>query len=407
MFKFEIKKSLETGLGRAGIIKTPHGEIQTPAFIAVGTKATVKGLTVESLKEAGVQAVLGNTYHLFLEPGEKIVEKAGGLGKFMNWNGPTFTDSGGFQVFSLGAGFGGGISKFATKEEVASYTQEAAIYDDYKAREQGKLVKIDNEGVTFTSHKDGSLHRFTPERSVEIQHALGADIFFAFDECTSPLAPYEYQKEAMERTHAWAKRSLSAHRQNVKAGERQAIFGIVQGGAFEDLRKESARFIGDLDFDGYGIGGSYTKEEVADVLRWSNEILPVEKPKHLLGIGEPLDFFVGVEGGCDTFDCVVPTRHGRTGTVYTEKGRISLTNKEFREDFSPIDATCSCYVCKNYTKSYLAHLFHSKEMLGAVLGSIHNMHFLVHLVERIRLSILDDSYFGFKESFMQKYKQKM
>ena len=257
--------------------------------------------------------------------------------------------------------------------------------------------------MTFTSHLDGSLHRFTPERSVEIQHALGADIFFAFDECTSPSASYDYQRDAMERTHDWAVKSLNTHKRNIEASKKQSIFGIVQGGPYEDLRRESARVIGEMDFDGFGIGGSFTKEEVSDVLSWVSDILPAEKPRHLLGIGEPLDFFTGVEGGCDTFDCVLPTRFGRTGTLFTERGRMIILNEEYKKDFSPIEKSCGCYACVNFTRSYIAHLFRAGEMLGATLATMHNLYFINNLVKNIRQSIFDGTFFEYKESFYSSY----
>lgn len=403
--KSAISFAIDTKCGeimRAGKITTPHGVIETPAFVAVGTQATVKSVTPEQIKSTGIQTVLGNTYHLYLEPGEKIVGGAGGIGKYMGWEGPTFTDSGGFQIFSLGAGFGGGEhTKFISKKEFDEHTHTAVLFDENIATMHGKLAQIDEEGVTFTSHVNGTLHRFTPERSIEIQHALGADIFFAFDECTSPTASYEYQKQAMGRTHEWARRSLSTHRQNIGAGEKQAIFGIVQGGPYEDLRKESAEVIGEMDFDGYGIGGSFTKEEIGAALSWVTPYLSEEKPRHLLGIGEPLDFFTGVEGGGDTFDCVLPTRLGRTGTVFTKRGKMNLKKPEYREDFSPIDENCDCYTCRTFTRSYLNHLFHAKEMLGGTLLSIHNLYFTAHLVDGIRQAIIDDSYNAYKENFIR------
>ncbi len=401
---FSIEKKILGKLGRAGKITTPHGEILTPAFTAVGTKGSVKSLTPEHIRDAGSQAVLANTYHLHLEPGEELVAKAGGLGTFMNWSGPTFTDSGGFQVFSLGAAFGEGSSKFISQKEFDEKVNAVVVFDENLATSHGKLAQIDEDGVTFTSHLDGSLHRFTPERSIEIQHALGADIFFAFDECTIATAPYAYQREAMERTHRWAERSLKTHRQNIRASQKQAIFGVLQGGPYEDLRKESAKSIGAMEFDGFGIGGSYTKEQLPDVLRWVNAVLPEDKPRHLLGIGEPLDIFAGVELGCDTFDCVLPTRFGRTGTLFTENGRLPIKNAKYREDFSPIEKDCACYTCQNFTRAYIAHLLRSGEMLGATLATIHNLHFINHLFERIRQSIFDGTFFELKEKFYKSYK---
>jgi queuine tRNA-ribosyltransferase len=387
---FEIVKKSKNGKARAGVLHTKHGDIETPAFVAVGTKATVKGVTVSDLKRLGLQTIIANTYHLHLQPGSDVVKKAGGLHKFMNWDGPLLTDSGGFQVFSLGAGFGKTVSK-VSREELDSSTNVASVYDPSVASEHGKLAQVDEEGVSFTSHIDGSLHRFTPERSVEIQHELGADIFFAFDECTGAEADYEYQKEAMERTHRWAKRSLKAHRQNIEAGEKQGIFGIVQGGRFEDLRRESAKTLASMDFDGYGIGGSYQKFDLDTAVGWVTDELPEDKPRHLLGIGEPEDVIKGVQEGVDLFDCVLPTRLARTGTVYGKNGeKMNLRNAKYKEDFNPIDKTCDCSVCKNYSRAYLSHLFRGGEMLGATLASIHNLHFLINVVQRERISLLND-----------------
>ncbi|MDD5152775.1 MAG: tRNA guanosine(34) transglycosylase Tgt, partial [Candidatus Pacebacteria bacterium] len=266
----------------------------------------------------------------------------------------------------------------------------------------GKLAKIDEDGVTFKSFKDGSEHRFTPERSMEIQHNIGADMIFAFDECTSPTAPYEYQKEAMERTHRWAKRSLDYHKKS-EASQAQGLLGIVQGGRHRDLREESARVLAGMDFDGYGIGGSFNKEDMDSAVGWVNAILPENKPRHLLGIGEPRDLFGAVENGCDLFDCVAPTRMGRNGSLYTNDGRININNREFVEDFTPIDSECDCYTCKNYTRSYVAHLSRSKEMLAGTLASIHNLRFIIALVEKMRLAIIDGSFDSFKKTFISRY----
>lgn len=397
---FKIEKKMK-GLGRAGLLTTPHGEIKTPAFVTVGTKATVKALTPEMVAELGAQVVLANTYHLYLEPGDEIVRDAGGFGKFMNWHGPTMTDSGGFQVFSLGAAFGSKIGKLSKVNQEQIVTGEEIESDE----QAGKLAKIDEDGVTFKSYKDGSVHRFTPERSMEIQHNLGADMFFAFDECTSPMAPYEYQKEAMERTHRWAKRSLDHHKlldvQRPKV--RQGLFGVVQGGRHKDLREESARVLGAMDFDGYGIGGSFDKDDMTTAVGWVNAILPEDKPRHLLGIGEPEDLFGGVENGCDIFDCVAPTRMGRNGTLHTRDGKINLRNAKFIRDFTPVDSECDCYTCKNYTRAYVAHLFRSNEMLAGTLGSIHNLRFLVRLVDQMREAILEDTFEAFKINFLSRY----
>lgn len=391
---FEIVKQKPGSLCRAGVIHTPHGDIETPAFVAVGTKASVKGLTPEELKESiGVQVALANTYHLYLQPGHEVVRDAGGLQTFANWHLPSMTDSGGFQVFSLGAAFGKGITKF-TKEDLQNSGEgnSVNVYSKEIAEQHGKLCIIDEDGVTFTSHHDGSLHRFTAERSIEIQHAIGADIMFAFDECTSPTEDEAYQREAMERTHRWAKRSLLAHKQNYEALKRQALFGVVQGGRHVKLRKESAATLADMGFDGYGIGGSFSKDDLGDALEVVNRTLPEEKPRHLLGIGEPEDIARGVELGCDTFDCVAPTRLARTGTVYqkTDTGfaRLNLFNANYTRDFSPVDPLCDCYVCTHYTKAYLAHLFRSREMLGPHLASIHNLYTIVQFTKRLRERIL-------------------
>ena len=395
---------------------TPHGPIHTPAFVAVGTKATVKSLNPEQVREAGTEVVLGNTYHLYLQPGDEIVRDAGGIGKFMNWSGPTMTDSGGFQVFSLGAAYGKDISKVTRITDPSLMIPER--FDDSDAP---RLAKIGQDGVSFKSHLDGSIHYITPEKSIEIQHNLGADIIFAFDECTSPAEDLRYQEEALERTHRWAERSLKEHqsrklarsqdflRGNVNHSPEQvsgpALFGIVQGGRDENLRKKSAEFISSLDFDGFGIGGSFAKEDMSTAVKWVNEILPEGKPRHLLGIGEPEDLFMGIENGVDLFDCVLPTRLGRNGTIYTKRGKIIITNAKFRSDFTPIESDCGCYSCKNYTKSYIAHLFHGKEMLAGTLASIHNLYFIGNLVKDIRRSILEDRFSEFKAEFLGNYQK--
>lgn len=410
-FSFEIvKKSSEAPLARAGIIHTPHGDVLTPAFITVGTKATVKALTVEDVaSRVGAQCVLANTYHLYLRPGDELVAKHGGFAKMMNWSGPTFTDSGGFQVFSLGQAIGHGVGKIATSKEISEV--EAKSKSQLKREEKEdhgtheRLAKIDDDGVTFKSIHDGSIHRFTPERSMQIQHNLGADMFFAFDECTSPLAPIEYQREAIDRTHAWAKRSLDEHKRlgvSEATGEMQALFGVVQGGAYEDLRKESARILGAMDFDGYGIGGSFTKEDMGTAVKWVCEILPEGKPRHLLGIGEPLDILLGIENGIDTFDCVAPTRIARNGALYTKDGRINITNTKYKEDMSPISDDENWYT-HNYTKAYLSHLFTSDEMLAATLASIHNLKFLTTLCEEARTHLITGTFQVFKDDFIARY----
>jgi queuine tRNA-ribosyltransferase len=390
---FEIVKRQPGTLGRAGIIHTPSGDIETPAFVVVGTKGTVKSLKPEDLTEyVGARVALANTYHLYLQPGHETIKEAGGIHAFANWNLPTMTDSGGFQVFSLGAAFGKGVTKFA-KDAVAA-EQEAAlnVYSKELAQSHGKLCVVDEEGVTFTSHLDGSMHRFTAERSIEIQHAIGADIIVAFDECTSPTAAYEYQKEALARTHRWAKRSILAHKQDYNALKKQGLYGVVQGGRHLDLRAESAHALSAMDFDGFGIGGSFSKEDLGDSLKVVNEILPEDKSRHLLGIGEPEDIVRGVAMGCDTFDCVAPTRIARTGTIYIHTnegiGKANLLNAKYTRDFSKVDEGCDCYVCQHYTKAYLAHLFRAQEMLGAHLASIHNLYTIVHFTKQLREEIL-------------------
>ena len=416
---FKIEKKLKGKLGRAGVLSTPHGNIQTPAFVTVGTKATVKAMTMEQVASVGAQVVLANTYHLYLQPGEEVLKDSGKLHKFMNWQGPTMTDSGGFQAFSLGAAFGEHVTKIAkglpamqANAGQAGEDGRTLLHQELRRGEENNtasqenpaLAKITEDGVTFKSHIDGSKHHFTPERSMEIQHNIGADILFAFDECTSPQASYEYQKEAMGRTHRWAGRSLKRHKELLKEnGEQRALLGIVQGGRHEDLRKESARIIAGMDFDGFGIGGSFDKEDMYTAVGWVNEILPEDKPRHLLGIGEPIDFFGGIENGCDLFDCVAPTRMARNGTIHTKNGRINILNAKFINDFTPIDSGCNCYTCQNYTKAYLSHLFRAKEMLASTLASIHNLHFTIKLVDDIRQSILDENFDEFKREFLGRY----
>jgi queuine tRNA-ribosyltransferase len=401
--EFIIQKKLEGTLARAGQIVTPHGVINTPSFVVVGTKGTVKAMTPEQLQEVGAQVTLCNTYHLYLQPGDELIRDAGGLHKFMNWHGPMMTDSGGFQVFSLGAAYGKELSKF-TKE----ITNPSLLISERSSVDEGmaRLATIGNDGVSFRSHIDGSLHYITPEKSIEIQHNLGADIIFAFDEATSPAENYRYQDEALSRTHAWAKRSLERHKElelEKKDEFPQALFGIVQGGLEQDLRKKSAEYISSLDFDGFGIGGSYSKEHMALTTHLVNAILPENKPRHLLGIGEPEDLFMGVENGVDLFDCVGPTRIARTGTLFTHKGKINISNAQFVHDFGPIDEHCECSTCKRYTRAYLSHLFRAKEMLAATLASIHNEYFINHLVARMRETILEGTFFEFKKEFLEGY----
>jgi queuine tRNA-ribosyltransferase len=347
----------------------------------------------------------------------------------MNWHGPIMTDSGGFQVFSLGVAYGKEIGKVVTITDPSLLIPERSSVDDGIPR----LATIGNDGVSFRSHLDGSLHYITPEKSIEIQHNLGADIIFAFDECTSPTENDHYQDEALSRTHAWAKRSLEEHKKlegrkiaspkvfferSSDEGGRgarpsqkelsatlhaQALFGIVQGGRSEELRKKSAKIIGAMDFDGFGIGGSFAKEDMSSAVKWVNEILPEEKPRHLLGIGEPEDLFMGVENGVDLFDCVGPTRTARNGTMFTQNGKINIMNAQFIKDFNPIDEGCGCYTCGGYTRAYLSHLFRAKEILGATLATIHNVYFINNLVSDMRQAILDDRFLEFKKEFLDKY----
>ena len=426
---------------------TPHGDVSTPAFVAVATKADVKGIAAGQFSALGIQTIIANTYHLYLS-GLDAVERAGGVANFMGWEGPTMTDSGGFQVFSLGEGFGKKISKFSPElEEDNEYksptensffrrdkqapnsskksfqsAQAPAVYDEDLATSHGKLAIVDDEGVSFTSHLDGSLHRFTPERSVEIQHRLGADIFFAFDQCTAPTASYEFQKDAMERTHRWAKRSLQAHRngeiERLRQGSgvsKQIIYGIGQGGQFDDLRRESAKVIGEMGFDGFGLGGSFSKKYGENSLQSALDMLqelPSEMPVHGLGVGEPEDMLLGAQYGVDTFDCVTPTRNGRTGGIYSARGKYQIPNAEYREDFGPLEEGCVCPTCfcdtggkPRHTRAYVHHLFRTHEMLGPILASMHNIFFLTNLCENIRESILDGTFEQFKDDFLSLYKR--
>ena len=396
-FSFSIENRIKNGQGRAGTFLTPHGHIQTPCFAVVGTKATVKSLTVEQVKDIGASVVLANTYHLYLEPGTQIVKKGGGVGQFMNWTGPTITDSGGFQVFSLGAAYKQSVSKIAELRlgDGADRSSDDILIND------STMAKVTDDGVEFKSYIDGSAHFFTPERSIQLQKDIGADVIFAFDECTSPHASYEYQKEALDRTHLWAARSLAEHKKGMEIS--QALFGIVQGGRYNDLREKSARYIGGMDFDGFGIGGSFDKKDIEATVSRINEILPDDKPRHLLGIGDPLDLINAVEMGCDLFDCVAPTRIARNGTLYTERGKINILNAKFKNLFRPIDPHCGCYTCRHYTAAYIGHLFRAKEILANTLASIHNLYFIISHVKRMRAAIINGDFADFKNAFMEKY----
>lgn len=397
-FYFEVKNRLEGTLARSGVIHTPHGDIKTPAFIVVGTKANVKTLVPEQVAAVHAQAVLGNAYHLYLQPGHELIEKAGGIGRFMNWAGPTFTDSGGFQVLSLGSGF---------KKVLAMTTdvdEEIAI-----AKKGSRHAWVDEDGVLFKSHLDGSRHKFTPELSMQIQHGIGADITFAFDELTSLIDPYEYQVESLARTHRWADRSLAEVKRLRKAHPDrayQALFGVLQGANYEDLRKQTARFMAERDFDGYGIGGALEKDQMAEIIGWVNGILPEDRPRHLLGISEPDDIFAAIEQGIDTFDCVSPTRVARNGAAYTYFGRINMRGAKYIEDFSPVIEGCECYTCQNYSRAYINHLIRANETLAGTLLSIHNEYFIIKLVDDIRSSIEDGSFYELRDRWLADYYSK-
>lgn len=363
-FTFDITAT--EGAARAGVFHTPHGDLQTPVFAPVGTQATVKAVTPDQLAATGASLVLSNTYHLYLRPGADLVAEMGGLHEFMQWHKPMLTDSGGFQVFSLAA-----------------------------------IRKIDSDGVTFKSHIDGSMHRFTPESSIGIQEKLGADIIMAFDECAPPYDE-AYNREAMSRTHAWAERCLKA-----KIRPDQALFGIVQGGVFPEMRRESARVIAGMDFPGYAIGGlsvGETKPEMHAMIELVNEILPESKPRYLMGVGSPEDLINGVARGIDIFDCVLPTRLARHSSAFTHAGRINLMNAGFARDRQPIEPGCECSTCRTFTRAYIRHLLVAKEMLAATLISIHNIQFLVTLMNQSHQAILAGQFTAFASEFLAGYK---
>ena len=376
---FDLIHNEKNSHARAGVIHTDHGDIETPMFMPVGTQASVKTLDQKDLADIGARIILANTYHLHLRPGEDLIDSVGGLHKFMNWNGPILTDSGGFQVFSLGL------------------------------QKEKNLVVIDDEGVTFKSHLDGSTHRFTPESAIEVQQKLGADIIMAFDECTPDGIDEKYTREAMERTHAWAKRSLTTHKKDSKRhGYQQFLFGILQGANHKDLREESARYISSLDFDGVAIGGEsigYNMEATKEILDWAHPIIPENKPHYAMGIGlSPADLLVAVEHGVDMFDCVAPTRLARhemlfVGPIEDKKLRINITNAKFEKDLGPIDRDCQCLTCKNYTRAYLHHLFNAQEISAMRLASIHNLYFMINLMKRAREAILEDRFSEFKKEW--------
>lgn len=365
--EFELLKEAKDSKARLGVIHTPHGDIETPIFMPVGTKATVKAMTPEEVKSIGAQIILGNTYHLYLKPGHELIKRAGGLHKFMNWEYPILTDSGGFQVFSL-----------------------------------GDLRKITEKGVEFRSHIDGSKHFISPEKSIEIQNALGSDIIMCFDECTPYPATYEYAKNSMERTTRWAKRCKDYHT-NI---EKQGLFGIVQGGMYKDLREQSAKDLVDLDFPGYAIGGLSVGEPMEmmnDILDFTTPLLPKDKPRYNMGVGTPDYLFESVIRGIDMADCVFPTRIARNGTTLTSQGRIVVKNAKYKEDFGKLDPECDCYTCQNYSRAYLRHLFNVDEILGARLATLHNLYFLLKLMENIRKAIKEDRLLEYKEEFYKKY----
>lgn len=381
---FELQHIDKNTGARAGVIHTDHGDIETPIFMPVGTQATVKTLDSLDLKNLNAQIILGNNYHLHLRPGEDLIASQGGLHKFMNWDKPILTDSGGFQVFSLGS--------------------------QKQAKGQGGLTKIDDEGVTFSSHIDGSRHRFTPESAIETQHKIGADIIMAFDECTPDSSSFDYAKSAMERTHKWAKRCIDEHQKNSSYhGYNQFLFGIIQGANYKELREESARAISTLPFDGIAIGGEsigYNMEATAQILDWVMPFIPKDKPHYAMGVGlDPSDLLTVVEHGVDMFDCVAPTRLARHGMLFTKqnkqnKNRINIKNSEFKNDLRPIDENCDCPTCKNYTRSYLHHLFNAGEMTAMRLASIHNIYFLLDLMKQARQAILEDRFLDFKTQWL-------
>lgn len=365
--RFELLKESSECNARLGKLYTPHGVIETPIFMPVGTRATVKAMTPEEVKDLGAQIILSNTYHLYLKPGHKLIEEAGGLHKFMNWDKPILTDSGGFQVFSL-----------------------------------GKLRKISEEGVEFKSHIDGSKHFISPEKSIEIQNSLGSDIMMALDECTPYPSDYEYTKESLERTTRWAKRCKEYH----KDWDRQALFGIVQGGMYKDLREQSIKEITDLDLPGYAIGGlsvGEPKELYRDMLSFTAPKLPKNKARYLMGVGSPDYLFDAVISGIDMADCVLPTRIARNGTVLTSHGKLVIKNAEYKRNFGKLDPECDCYTCKNYSRAYIRHLFNVDEILAARLATIHNLYFLIKLMENIRTAIKEDRLLEYREQFYKKY----
>ena len=359
-----IKKD---GKARRGVVSTPHGDIQTPVFMPVGTAATVKAMKPEDVKKTGAEIILSNTYHLYLRPGHELIREAGGLHKFMNWDRAILTDSGGFQVFSLGA-----------------------------------LRKITEEGVEFASHIDGSRHMLSPEKSIEIQNALGSDIMMAFDECAPYPADHDYVDKSQDLTTRWLKRCKDYHQD----WEKQSLFGIMQGGMYKDLREKSAKAIIDLDLPGYAIGGlsvGEPKEIYMEMQAFSADLLPADKPRYIMGVGTPDYLFEGVEAGVDMFDCVLPTRNARNGSALTSEGPLNIKNKKFEHDFGPLDPKCDCYTCRTYSRAYLRHLFKAGEILSSMLLTEHNVYFLVNTMANIRKAIEEDRFLEYKEEFYRSY----
>lgn len=404
-FKIKAKDSK----ARAGLLELKHGVIETPCFIPVATKGAIKALTFEEIEELGIQVLMCNTYHLYLRPGADVVEQLGGLHKFMNWNKPIITDSGGFQAFSLGYG----MEHFANKQKVKFGDEERLA----RAKKVNKLAHVNDEHVTFCSIYDQSVHELTPEKSIELQHKLGGDIIIALDECTSPLHDYDYVKKSLQRTHKWAKRCLDFHKNlmakdNSREAFKQAIFGVVQGGNFDDLRVESAKFIASLDFDGYAIGGFFgeNKKRMYELVEKVCDLLPEEKVRHLLGIGTVEDLFLGVEKGIDLFDCNSATRIARSGYVFVgpesggnikNKFRYNLNRKKFEADEQPLDAECDCKVCRRHTRAYVRHLFRAKEYLAYTLVSYHNLYFMVKLMKDIKESIEKGNFLKLKKKWLK------
>ncbi len=375
MISFRIIKKSKKSRARLGILKTSHGVVETPAFVPVATQATVKALTADQVLETKSQILIANTFHLHLKPGESVVKKAGGLHRFMQWARPLMTDSGGFQVFSMGFGKDHGVGKILKKKSGVKIT----------ANTQPSAIKITDTGVWFRSPIDGKKIFLGPRESMRIQHALGADIIFAFDECTSPMADYDYTVRSLEKSHMWAKECLRYKNKKSAA----ALFGIVQGGKFEDLRRSSARFIGALPFDGFGIGGEFgdDKRLMTKMVGWVVDELPPEKPRHLLGIGHPEDILPIIKSGIDMFDCIAPTHYARRGIAFTSRGALDLGKKSFARDLKPLDRACACSVCTRFTRSYISHLFKAKEITALSLLTIHNLFYFNTLVARTREDI--------------------